>query len=177
MKFIRTISAIIILSFFIIGCSTSSPVPKSDLSEKAKISVQSNTADVVETNRDDRFIAFNNGTVKDTKTGLMWAATDNAEDITWNRGRKYCERYDGGGFTDWRMPTQDELAGIYDPAKKNHHGYSVSKLINISECCPWPSDELGSEAAVFSFSYGGKYWLPKTCSFNSRALPVRDDKR
>ncbi len=130
----------------------------------------------METSRDDRFIAFNNGTVKDTKTGLIWAAADNGEDITWDRSRKYCEEYDGGGFTDWRMPTQDELAGIYDPGKKNHHGYSVSPLINISACCPWPSDALGSEAAVFSFSYGGKYWLPKSCSFNSRALPVRDDE-
>jgi hypothetical protein len=74
------------------------------------------------------------------------------------------------------MPTLDELAGIYDPAKKNRHGYLITGLIEISACCPWPSDTVGSQAAVFSFSYGGRYWLPQSCSFNSRALPVRDDK-
>ena len=176
MKFFRTVSAINILSFIIFGCSASSPVLKSEVSEKTKISVQPKTTEVMETSRDGKFVAFNNGTVKDTKTGLMWTAADNGEDITWDGGRKYCKNYEGGGFTDWRMPTQDELAGIYDPAKKNRHGYSVSGLIDISACCPWPSDARGSEAAVFSFSYGGKYWLPKSCSFNSRALPVRDDR-
>jgi len=32
---------------------------------------------------DDRFIAKGNGTVLDTKTGLMWAAKDNGSDINW----------------------------------------------------------------------------------------------
>jgi len=176
LEFIRTISSITILSFIIIGCSTSSPILKSEAFEESYISEEPETVEVMEISHDDRFIAFNNGTVKETKTGLMWAAADNGEDITWDEGRKYCAGYEGGRFTDWRMPTQDELAGIYDPEKINHHGYSVSKLINISACCPWPSNTMGPEAAVFSFSYGGKYWLPKTCSFNSRALPVRDDK-
>ncbi len=176
MKCIRTVSAIITMSFILIGCSNNRQTLKNKTSEKSKTPVQRETADVREINRDDGFIAFSNGTVKDTKTGLMWAAADNGEDITWDGSRKYCEDHRGGGFTDWRMPTQDELAGIYNPSKKNLYGYSVSELISISSCCPWPSDALGSEAAVFSFSYGGKYWLPKTCSFNSRALPVRDDK-
>ncbi len=176
MKFIKIVSSITILCFFIIGCSINSLGLKSEAFKESNESVESRTAEVIETSHDDRFIAFNNGTVKDTKTGLIWTASDNGKDITWEGSKIYCENYEGGGFTDWRMPTQDELAGIYDPKKKNHHGYSVSALINISACCPWPSDALGSEAAVFSFSYGGEYWLPKTCSFNSRALPVRDDR-
>ena len=177
MKFIRTLSIISILFLVVGGCSVNRTGLKSESYESGSgMPVQQETVKVVETGRDGRFMAFDNGTVKDSETGLMWAAKDNGTDITWIGARKYCENYDDGGFTDWRMPTQEELAGIYDPARENRHGYFVTELIDISACCPWPSDELGSEAAAFSFSYGGKYWLPKSCSFNSRALPVRDVK-
>jgi len=166
-----------ILFLVVIGCSINRAGPKIEGYEKrSDTTMQQETANVMETGRDGRFIAFNNGTVKDSGTGLTWAAKDNGEDIPWIGAKKYCETYNGGGFTDWRMPTLEELAGIYDPARENRHGYSVTELIDISACCPWPSNELGSEAAAFSFSYGGKYWLPKSCSFNSRALPVRNDK-
>ena len=63
---------------------------------------------------------YDNGTVKDAKTGLMWAAKDNGRDVTWQEAKEYCEKYRGGGYTDWRMPTQDELAGLYD---KDMRGY------------------------------------------------------
>lgn len=67
-----------------------------------------------EISRDGRFIAYDNGTVKDTEKGLMWAAKDNGKDINWKDAKRYCENYRGGGYTDWRMPTLDELAGLYD---------------------------------------------------------------
>jgi hypothetical protein len=44
----------------------------------------------------------------------MWAAKDNGSPISWPEAKKYCENYRGGGYMDWRMPTQDELAGLYD---------------------------------------------------------------
>jgi hypothetical protein len=51
-----------------------------------------------ETRRDGRFIAYDNGTVLDTKTSLMWAAKDNGRDTTWESGKSYCENYRGGGY-------------------------------------------------------------------------------
>jgi hypothetical protein len=70
-----------------------------------------------EIRRDGRFIAYNDGTVLDTITNLMWAAKDNGSNINWADAKNYCEDYRGGGYTDWRMPTQDELAGLYDTGK------------------------------------------------------------
>src|SRR5271157_1154332 len=63
---------------------------------------------------DGRFIAYNNGTVLDTKTKLMWAVKDNGTDINWADAKSYCNNYRGGGYKNWRMPTQDELTGLYD---------------------------------------------------------------
>ena len=39
--------------------------------------------------RDGNFIAYKNGTVLDTKTNLMWAATDNGKGISWEDAKKY----------------------------------------------------------------------------------------
>ena len=57
--------------------------------------------------RDGRFIAYENETVLDTKTKLMWAAKDNGSPLNWGDAKSYCENYRGGGYTNWRMPTQD----------------------------------------------------------------------
>ena len=64
--------------------------------------------------RDGNFIAYDNGVVLDTTTNLMWAAKDNGENIDWHDAKKECENYRGGGYTDWRLPTQDELLTLYD---------------------------------------------------------------
>jgi hypothetical protein len=66
---------------------------------------------------DGRFTAYNDGTVIDTRTGLLWAARDNGSNINWASAKSYCENYRGGGYTDWRMPTQDELVRLYDNTK------------------------------------------------------------
>ncbi len=130
-----------------------------------------------ETGRDNRYIAYSKGLVKDTKTGLIWADKDNGSDITWGGAKSYCKNYKGAGYTDWRMPTQDEVAGLYDKTKKNRLGYAVTELIDITACCPWASEIRGAEAASFSFYSGSRYWLDQSSSYrNRRALPVRVDR-
>ena len=128
--------------------------------------------------RDGRFIAYNNGTVMDTKTGLMWAAKDNGGGINWANAKSYCENYRGGGYTDWRMPTQDELAGLYDPKVMAKNDLHLTNLIDFTHAYGWASDTRGSEVAQYAFQYtGGRGWRQQ--SFDDgchRALPVRSGK-
>jgi hypothetical protein len=124
----------------------------------------------------DRFVDNGDGTVTDTKTGLMWAAKDNGSLINWQTASSYCQSYSGGGYTDWRMPTLTELASIYDPKTKNKHGYHVNRLIDISAASCWSSEARDFEAARFNFTYGEVYWLRKSFSGPSRVLPVRSGK-
>jgi len=134
--------------------------------------------------RDGRFIAYDNGTVLDTQTNLMWAARDNGSDINWATAKSYCENYRGSGYTDWRMPTQDELAGLYDTGKTQRNECSPSdplhltELIDLTACCPWASETSGSDAAYVSFFDGGRYWTHQSYNYGSRyrALPVRFGK-
>jgi hypothetical protein len=70
----------------------------------------------------------------------MWAAKDNGNLINWQTARSYCQNYNGGSRTDWRIPTLTELASLYDPKEKNKHGYRVNRLIDISAASCWASD-------------------------------------
>ena len=124
----------------------------------------------------DRFVNHGDGTVTDTKTGLMWAAQDNGRLVNWHTARSYSQNYNGGGHTDWRMPTLTELASLYDPKDKNKHGYHVTKLIDISAASCWASETLDYKAARFNFTYGEVYWLRKSYSGPGRVLPVRSGK-
>lgn len=121
-----------------------------------------------------RFKNNGDGTVTDAQTGLMWAASDNGRDINWADAREYCRTYSGGGHTGWRMPTQDELAGLYD--KEEAGPYHITPLIKLSKCCPWAMETQGSEAAHFSFGDGYRYLGSQFGSLEDRVLPVRNGK-
>jgi hypothetical protein len=50
----------------------------------------------------------------DPSTGLMWAGKDNGKDTNWHGARGYCHDLRLGRYSDWRLPTIDELEGIFD---------------------------------------------------------------
>jgi hypothetical protein len=104
--------------------------------------LSANNAQAVSAARKTNFIAYDNGTVLDTKSKLMWAAKDNGENINWANAKSYCENYRGGGYTDWRLPTVDELAGLYDPNNQNRYGYHIATdLIELTHWWVWSSEE------------------------------------
>jgi hypothetical protein len=133
-----------------------------------------------ETVKDGRFIAHNNGIVLDKLTNLMWAAQDNGRNINWADAKSYCESYCEGGYTDWRMPTQEELARLYDTGKtyKSDCGINahLTELIRLSCTAAWASETRGSDAAIFGFDPGRRYWAPQSRDHGTRALPVRSGK-
>jgi len=133
-----------------------------------------------EIGRDGSFIAYDNGTVLDTNTNLMWSAKDNGTHINWQAAKSYCENFRGGSYTDWRMPTQDELAGLYDSGKSYRAVQSdshvhLTELIKLSACCPWSSDNNGTVSSRFDFT-DGKRLLAHQARGWIRALPVRSVK-
>jgi hypothetical protein len=132
-----------------------------------------------------RFIASDNGTVIDKFTGLMWAAKDNGSGITWQEAKKYCESYHGGGYTDWRIPTQGELETLYDSQMEGMNGCSPNKFIELTHCSIWALEPIDSKRAMelidsnAYFRFDGGTRESTIRHFNSRsfrALPVRSGK-
>ncbi len=133
-----------------------------------------------EKTRDGRFIAYDDGTVLDTKTNLMWAAQDNGSDISWEAARHYCAGYRGGGYSDWRMPSQDQLAKLLDTGKPQqarcHKGLKIhlaTKLINLSCTQFWASEKSGFHIAGYDFSRCERISSRAANTKFFRALPVR----
>lgn len=129
----------------------------------------------------DRFVSYDNGTVLDRDTGLMWPARDNGAAATWGEAKEYCESCRAGGYTDWRMPTVEELKSLYD---ENEPGYRpecavydwmvhLTGKIHLSGGSAWSSADQGVEAGCFMFDYGCRSRMFKSVNFIMRALPVR----
>ncbi len=56
------------------------------------------------------------GTVTDTKTGLMWQQAE-AGAMTWLAALAYCENLPLAGYNDWRLPNRNELQSLVDYSK------------------------------------------------------------
>jgi hypothetical protein len=137
---------------------------------------------VQEIARDGRFIAYNDGTVLDTSTNLMWAATDNGSDISWAAAKFYCESYRAGHYDDWRLPTLEELEELYDesksyPAKCNNSNsiHLATKLIDVSCFYAWGLETNGttSESIIFDFGAGIQSAFASQMTYFMRVIPVR----
>jgi len=102
----------------------------------------------------------------------MWAAKDDGKGLLENDAKTYCENFNDGGYTDWRMPTADELASIYNFYAKNRHGYKVTVLIEITDEWIWASGFWGGNEA-FSFLQGRLHGYPNPPGVFRRTLPVR----
>jgi len=91
------------------GFAVRSRVEVASVPEKSSYSRPSSSSNVIK--RDGVYVAYANGIVRDTKTGLEWKVGPN-KDTDWNEARSWVQslNLDSGG---WRMPTMDELAGLY----------------------------------------------------------------
>ena len=169
-----------ILPLFLLFCIFI-PLQANGLDKEEKKPIKTATGQPKEIGREEQFIAYDNGTVLDTKTNLIWASKS-SKTMTWSNAKTYIENYKGGGYTDWRMPTEAELESLFDPWMKSPKGYLLTKYIDIQGCCPWtsgtkPKDPGDQYRAVFDFSNGQPYYGTKINDTASPALPVRGGKK
>ena len=139
------------------------------------------TGPAKEIGREEHFIAYDDGTVLDTKTNLMWASKS-SETMNWDNAKTYIANFKGSGYTDWRMPTQSELESLMDPWLRSPKGFRLTKYIDIQACCPWSSEKKKRDPkdqyrGVFDFFNGLPYYATKINNSKSPALPVRDTKK
>lgn len=110
----------------------------------------------------------------DPVSGLVWSMKDNGSDVTWQQASDYCK---GAGFaahTDWRLPTVEELQGIYvvwdgEPDSWHTKGYLHFSGLEWSRS---PGKD-GGEASFFNLYVGLRGSAPIGRSAAYRALCVR----
>jgi hypothetical protein len=119
--------------------------------------------------QDSRFIAYINGIVKDTKTGLEWFVGPD-RNTTWDEAKSWTESLsiDGGG---WRMPTVKELRTLF---KEGSGTLNMTPLLKATGWWIWSVETKDpSSAWLFSFNLGRDYLFQRSSSFNFRAFAVR----
>ena len=119
--------------------------------------------------QDDRFIANDNGVVKDTETGLEWYAGPD-KDTNWNEAKRWVESLNvaGGG---WRMPTRKELKALY---KMGAGKRNMTPLLKTTGWQVWSGETMGSSFAWgFGFGSGFEALDKRVFSHNRRGFAVR----
>jgi hypothetical protein len=149
-----------------------------------------------ETGKDGQFTSYDDGTVLDTKTKLMWMGRDNGVAMSWPDAKKYAVDYRGAGYSDWRLPTLAEVSGLYDKSKV-HKTFCLAAvddlgvaadevhlpdIFHLSCTRMWTSEERSNKpgsATVFDFHSGADAARPEAKEFvdtASRVLVVRNVK-
>jgi hypothetical protein len=70
-------------------------------------------------------------TCTDPATGLMWTREDNNSDVGWPEANAYCSKLNQAGYDGWRLPTLDELQGIYDPGVSTQTLFGHDVAVNV----------------------------------------------
>lgn len=122
---------------------------------------------------DTRFIDCGDGTIKDTKLGLMWPKEGSAKTMTHEEAEKYCKEFSAGGHKDWRLPTVEELESLVDRTK--YSPAIISNLFSVkTDDWYWTSTiyaGYSGSAWVVSFGYGNVDWFGR--SNGNYVRPVR----
>jgi Protein of unknown function (DUF1566) len=121
---------------------------------------------------------------KDPATGLTWAGQTSDKQVSWEEAGKYCDNLKTGGYS-WRLPTENELSGIYDPTNNSYCGViqgttpipacHVKGGIRLSGWLAWSSDLYPVHprwAWLFSFTDGKREYLPFLNWYGLHALCV-----
>jgi hypothetical protein len=122
-----------------------------------------------ETARDGVYIAYANGIVKDTSTGLEWFAWT-GRNMNWHNASAWVQslNLDGGG---WRMPNLNELEGLY---RRGSGSYNITPLLRTTGWHVWSAETRnGTFAWGFYFRNGERYSSRRTDSSKGGVLAVR----
>ena len=106
-----------------------------------------------------RFIDNQDGTISDSKTGLMWIKNDSflhsGHWINWAEAKTYIKNLNKTGFAnyfDWKLPTTNELKTLYESEKVNSSQVGREMKIHID-----PVFGKNGSGSLWSVNENGRY--------------------
>jgi hypothetical protein len=109
----------------------------------------------------------------DASTGLMWTAADNGSGLSWSQATRFCRELTLGGFTDWTLPSIDDLQGLFERGPSTS-GYDIRGPIKLTgwQWSKTPGSQAG-EGWALDFGDGGRASVAAGDSGLNRALCTR----
>ncbi|MGC4120706.1 MAG: DUF1566 domain-containing protein [Myxococcales bacterium] len=120
---------------------------------------------------DSQFTVSTDATI-DNLTTLTWQRTSPASTYTWADATNYCSGLSLAGLTDWRLPTQIELASIVDVSRANP-AINTSVFPQTTSDRFWSASSLAgssSKAWYVEFYYGASYYEDSTNKYRVRCV-------
>ncbi len=139
---------------------------------------------------DQRFSDYGDGTILDSKTGLMWMKKDywllEGRHLNWYKAKEFLQKVNHKkyfGYSDWRLPTPDEAITLYERRKRNRDKdgdyFFIDRIFpKGSGWSTWTSKEKGQQAVVISYKdQGGREFQDKINGPDAFLRLVRDPKK
>ena len=108
---------------------------------------------------DNRYLDNDDGTITDTKTGLMWMKKDSylhsGHWLNWYDVHDYVQQLNDEGFAqhnDWQLPTREELKTLYESEKINSSQVGSEMKIHTD-----PIFEKNGTGSLWSGEANGRY--------------------
>jgi len=95
----------------------------------------------------------NDGTVRDSTTGLLWQKSGSSKPLNHSNSIKYIKSLNAksfAGYSDWRMPTLEELASLLE--KDNMDGVHIDSVFDNKQVRCWSADGPGTSETSSNFN-------------------------
>ncbi len=130
----------------------------------------------------NRFIDNGDGTVTDTNTDLMWTKDANLKVtcVLWQQAIDYANNLNLYGYTDWRLPTVNELISLIDYTKYSPALPAGHPFINMQPDFYWSSTTYALYSVIMwivSVWNGNVELNVKSHHYRIYVWPVREQKK
>ncbi len=138
--------------------------------------------------QDQRYADNGDGTITDTKTGLMWMKEDSylrtEHWLNWKESGDYVSKLNivaYAGYIDWQLPSLDQLRTLYESDKVNSKQLGREMKIHIDPIfekngagASWSSETNGTwNAFGIVFNTGGRFSAAQKSRSRKAVRPVR----
>ena len=132
-----------------------------------------------------RFTDNDDGTITDAQLHLMWKKTDSFQDtlkwVNWFKSKDYAKKINSkkfAGFSDWRLPNEDEAWSLFDRTKTNKDKYGEDIYLDPifesgSVGITWTENTRDSAALIVQYEDGDRIWPSQYAHMNMAVRLVR----